>query len=109
MRAAYRPLEDVRTDAMRGGAMSAKTETIRVRIAPGVRMWQALLVAAALVGTLLLGLVLGRADASAGAESTFQGRDAAPTVCHVSKRACEPTISGTTGHVPPGGPAAYGG
>lgn len=89
--------------------MSAKTETIRVRIAPGVRMWQALLVAAALVGTLLLGLVLGRVDASAGAESTFQGRNAAPTVCHVSKHACGPRISGTTGHVPPGGPAAYGG
>jgi hypothetical protein len=109
MRAAYRPLEDVRTDAMRGGAMSAKTETIRVRIAPGVRMWQALLVAAALVGTLLLGLVLGRAGASAGAESTFQGRYSAPTVCHVSKHACETTIPGHTGHVPPGGPAAYGG
>ena len=89
--------------------MSAKSETIRVRIAPGVRMWQALLVAAALVGTLLLGLVLGRADASAGAESTYQGRNAPPTVCHVSKHACGPRISGTTGHVPPGGPAAYGG
>ena len=75
--------------------MSAKTETIRVRIAPGVRMWQALLVAAALVGMLLLGLVLGRAGASAGAETTFQGRDSVPT--------------GHTGHVPPGGPAAYGG
>lgn len=89
--------------------MSAKTETIRVRIAPGVRMWQALLVAAALVGTLLLGLVLGRASASAGAESTFQGRDSVPAVCHVSKHACGPTTSGDTGHVPPGGPAAYGG
>jgi hypothetical protein len=89
--------------------MSARTETIGVRIAPGVWMWQALLVAAALVGTLVLGLVLGRAGASSGAESTFQGRDSAPTVCHVSKRACGPTISGHTGHVPPGGPAAYGG
>ena len=89
--------------------MSAKTETIRVRIAPGVRMWQALLVAAALVGTLLLGLVLGRASTSAGADSTFQRRDSVPTVCHVSKRACGPTIYGHTGHVPPGGPAAYGG
>jgi hypothetical protein len=94
---------------MRGGAMSAKTETIRVRIAPGVRMWQALLVAAALVGALLLGLVLGRASASAGAESTFQRRDSVPTVCHIPKRACEPTVYGHTAHIPPGGPAAYGG
>jgi len=89
--------------------MSARTETIRVRIAPGVRMWQVLLIAAALVGTLLLGLVLGRGGASAGAESTFQGRDAAPTVCHVSKRACELEVYGHTAHVPAGGPAAYGG
>ena len=89
--------------------MSARTETIRVRIAPGVRMWQALLVAAALVGTLLLGLVLGRASASAGAESTFRRPDSVPTVCHIPKRACEPKVYGHSGHVPAGGPAAYGG
>ena len=89
--------------------MSAKTETIRVRIAPGVRMWQASLVAAALVGTLLLGLVLGRASASTGAESTFRVRNSVPTVCHVSKRACELSMYGQTAHVPAGGPAAYGG
>ena len=89
--------------------MSARTETIRVRIAPGVRMWQALLVAAALVGTLLLGLVLGRASASAGAESTSPVRNSVPTVCHVPKRACEPNVYEHTAHVPAGGPAAYGG
>ena len=89
--------------------MSTRTETIRVRIAPGVRMWQAMLVAAALVGTLVLGLVLGRASASAGAESTFHVRNSVPTVCHVAKRACELNIYGHTAHVPPGGPAAYGG
>lgn len=72
-------------------------------------MWQALLVAAALVGTLVLGLVLGRAGVSAGVESTFQGWDSAPAVCHVSKRACEPKVYGHTAHVPAGGPAAYGG
>jgi hypothetical protein len=89
--------------------MSARTETIRVRIAPGVRMWQALLIAAALVGTLLLGLVLGRVSASAGAASTFHGRNSVPAVCHIPKRACEPKVFGQTAHVPPGGPAAYGG
>jgi hypothetical protein len=88
--------------------MSTRTETIRVRIAPGVRMWQALLVAAALVATLLLGLVLGRASASTGAESTFQGRNSTPAVCHIPKRACEPKVYGHTAHVPTGGPAAYG-
>jgi hypothetical protein len=88
--------------------MSARTETIRVRIAPGVRMWQAVLVAAALVGTLLLGLVLGRASASAGAESTSHVRTSVPTVCHVPKRACEPNVYGHTAHIPAGGPAAYG-
>jgi hypothetical protein len=89
--------------------MSTRTETIRVRIAPGVRMWQALLVAAALVASLLLGLVLGRASASAGAESTFHGPNSVPTVCHIPKRACEPKVFGHTAHVPAGGPAAYGG
>jgi len=89
--------------------MSAKTETIRVRIAPGVRMWQALLVAAALVGTLLLGLVLGRSSASAGTESTSHVRNSVPTVCHAPERACELSMYGQTAHVPAEGPAAYGG
>jgi hypothetical protein len=94
--------------------MSAKTETIRVRIAPGVRVWQAMLVAAALVASLLLGLVLGRASAPAGTDATFDPRDFAPYVCtgHVRNPACDPKVAlgyGHTGHVPPGGPEAYGG
>lgn len=93
--------------------MSAKTETIRVRISPGVRVWQALLVAAALVGTLLLGLVLGRTSAPAGAEDTFNARDFAPYACtgHVPNAACELKVASGyvhTAHVPPGGPEAYG-
>jgi hypothetical protein len=43
--------------------MSEKTETIHVRISSGVRVWQVLLVAAALVASLLLGLFIGRASA----------------------------------------------
>jgi len=43
--------------------MGAKNETIHVRISPGVRMWQVLLVAAALVACFLLGLLIGRASA----------------------------------------------
>lgn len=93
--------------------MSAKTETIRVRISPGVRVWQALLVAAALVASLLLGLVLGRASAPASAESTFNSRDFAPYTCtsHVPNPACELKVArgyGHAAHVPPGGPQAYG-
>jgi hypothetical protein len=42
--------------------MSAK-ETIHVRISPGVRMWQVLLVVTALVACFLLGLFIGRASA----------------------------------------------
>ena len=52
--------------------MSAKTGIIRVRISPGIRMWQALLLAAALVACLLLGLVLGRASAPADTEHDVQ-------------------------------------
>ena len=93
--------------------MSSKTETIRVRIAPGVRVWQALLVAAALVGSLVLGLVLGRAGATADTENTFDPRNFAPYVCtgHVPNPACVLEVApgyGHTGHVPPGGPDAYG-
>lgn len=92
--------------------MSAKTETIRVRIAPGVRVWQAMLVATALVACLLLGLVLGRASAPAG-ENTFKPRDFAPYMCtgHVPNPACELKVArgyGHTAHVPVGGPEAYG-
>ena len=43
--------------------MGAKNETIHVRISPGVRMWQVLLVAAALVACFLLGLFIGWANA----------------------------------------------
>jgi hypothetical protein len=75
---------------MRGGAMSSEAETIRVRIAPGIRMWQALLVAAVLVGTLVLGLVLGRATGSASADTTSQTRDSVTAICHIPKRVCQP-------------------
>jgi hypothetical protein len=70
--------------------MSVKTETIRVRIAPGVRVWQALLVAAALVGSLVLGLILGRAGISSGAGNSFDQRDFASYMCtgHVPNAAC---------------------
>jgi hypothetical protein len=76
--------------------MSAKTETIRVRISPGVRVWQAVLVAAALVASLLLGLVIGRANAPAGAGNTFDSRDFAPYVCtgHVPSFVCELKLVG---------------
>lgn len=92
--------------------MSAKTETIRVRISPGVRVWHVLLVAAALVASLFLGLVLGRASAPAGAEHTFNPRELAPFICtgHVPNPACVLKVArayGQTAHVPPGGPAAY--
>lgn len=70
--------------------MSAKTETIQVGIFPGVRAAQALLVATALVASLLLGLVLGRASAPAGAESVHNSRDFAEYACtgHVPTLAC---------------------
>jgi hypothetical protein len=75
---------------MRGGTMSSETETLRVRIAPGIRMWQALLVAAVLVGTLVLGLLLGRAAGSASEETTSQRRDSVTAICHIPKRVCQP-------------------
>jgi hypothetical protein len=93
--------------------MSAKTETIHVRISPGLRMWQVLLMAAALVACLFLGLALGRASAPAGAEHTFNARELAPYTCtgHVPNPACELNVGrgyGHTAHVPAGGSAAYG-
>jgi hypothetical protein len=94
--------------------MNAKSDTFRVRISPGVRVWQALLVAAALVGSLVLGLVLGRAGASAGAEDTFTTRDSAPVVCigHAPKRVCGwriPRVHGQTAQLPPSGPGGFDG
>ena len=70
--------------------MSATTRTIQVRIFPGVRAAQALLVATALVSSLLLGLVLGRASAPAGPESNFNSRDYSAYACtgHVPTLAC---------------------
>jgi hypothetical protein len=90
------------------------TETIRVRISPGLRVWQALLVAAALVAALLLGLVLGQARGPTGAGNTFTARDFRPYACtgHVPNPTCELKVAsgyGHTAHVPAGGPAAYGG
>jgi hypothetical protein len=94
--------------------MNAKTDTFRVRISPGVRVWQALLMAVALVGSLVLGLLLGRAGTSAGAEDTITTRNSAPVVCigHVPKRVCASRVArthGHTAHLPAGGPGAYGG
>jgi hypothetical protein len=88
--------------------MSTQTQTIRVRILPGVRMWQALLVAAAIVLSLLLGVLIGRSDAPAIAEDTIGSRDLSPYACtgHVPNPAClRPSETGyvNTGHVPPGG------
>ena len=70
--------------------MSANSGTVQVRILPGVRGAQALLVAAALVSSLLLGLALGRASAPAGAETTVNSRDFAQYACtgHVPTLAC---------------------
>jgi hypothetical protein len=95
--------------------MSVKSETVRVRISPGVRVWQALLVAAAVVASMLLGLVLGRASAPDTTGTTpgstgaaFEMRDLSPFVCtgHVPSVACELKHGvgiGSTAHVPPEG------
>ena len=40
--------------------MSTQTQTIRVRILPGIRMWQVVAIAAAIVVSLMLGVLLGR-------------------------------------------------
>jgi hypothetical protein len=70
--------------------MSANTGTIRVRIFPGVRAGQALLLATALVASLLLGLVLGRVSAPAGVASIGDSREFAQYACtgHVPTLAC---------------------
>ena len=87
--------------------MSTQTQTIRVRIFPGVRMWQALVVAAAIVLSLLLGLLIGRSGAPASAQTTFDPRDFSRYACtgHVPTPACQTVEVGyvNTGHVPPGG------
>jgi hypothetical protein len=95
--------------------MSAKSETIRVRISPGFRTWQALLVAVALVASMLLGLVLGRASAPGATANVpiataaaIEARDLSQFVCtgHVPSAACElkhAEAVGNTAHVPPEG------
>lgn len=88
--------------------MSAQSETVRVKTSPEIRLWQALLVAAALVAGLLLVLGLGRASAPAGVANTFDPRDFTAYMCtgHVPNPACELKVaggSGDTAHVPPGG------
>jgi hypothetical protein len=87
--------------------MSAQTQTIRVRIFPGLRMWQALAVAAAIALSLVLGILIGRSDAPAGAATTVGSEDLSRYACtgHVPNPACRTVDVGYvhTGHVPPGG------
>ena len=88
--------------------MSANTKTIRVRILPGIRMWQLLIVAAAIVASLMLGLLVGRSNAPANAATTVSSRDFSRYACtsHVPNAACQQTVDVgyvTPGHVPPGG------
>ena len=88
--------------------MSANTQTIRVRILPGVRMWQALVVAAAIVLSLLLGLLIGRSNTPASAGTTTGSRDFSRYACtsHVPNAACQQQVEVgyvNTGHVPPEG------
>jgi hypothetical protein len=94
-------------EAKEGGRMSANTQTIRVRILPGVRMWQALVVAAAIVLSLLLGILVGRSNAPAIAENTIGSRDLTSYACtgHVPNPECSTVAADyvSTGHVPPGG------
>jgi hypothetical protein len=93
--------------------MSTQTQTIRVRILPGIRMWQVVAIAAAIVVSLMLGVLLGRSDAPAGA-ATIEPRDFSRYACtgHVPNAACETVDVGYvgTGHVPAGGfPSATNG
>jgi hypothetical protein len=88
--------------------MSTNTQTIRVRILPGIRMWQLLVVAAAIVASLMLGLLIGRSGVPANAATTVGSRDFSRYACtsHVPNTACTQTVEVgyvTTGHVPPGG------
>jgi hypothetical protein len=85
--------------------MSAKTETIRVRISPGVRVWQVLLVAVMVGASLWLGLVLGREGAPSSTENTTS-RDLTPCASHIAEPGCELPVAGTehefiyTPHIP---------
>ena len=87
---------------------SGGVSVARVRILPGIRMWQLLVVAAAIVASLMLGLVIGRSGAPANAATTVGSRDFSRYACtsHVPNPACSQTVEVgyvTTGHVPPGG------
>ena len=74
--------------------MSAQPQAIRVRISPGVRMWQAVIVAAAIVLSLMLGLVIGRTTSPAAAEAVTGPRNQGVVACtsHVPKRGCRDSI-----------------
>jgi hypothetical protein len=85
--------------------MSAQPQAIRVRISPGVRWWQAAIAVAAIVLSLLLGLVIGRTTAPAAAEATVGSRNDAVAACtsHVPKRGCRDSVdSRYVGDVPGG-------
>ena len=87
--------------------MSAKSETIRVRISPGVRTLKAMLVVIGLVACLLLVLILGRARAPIAAQHTFIPQEFASYMCtgHVATPLCTLRVAhgvGHTAHVPPG-------
>ncbi len=93
--------------------MSTQTQTIRVRILPGVRMWQVVAIAAAIVVSLMLGVLVGRSDAPAGA-ATMQPRDFSRYACtgHVPNAACRRSTSGTSTRAtsrPVGSPSATNG
>ena len=92
--------------------MSARSETVRVRIFPGVRIVQAMLVAMGLAACLLLVLILGRARAPVTAQHTFNPQEFAPYMCtgHVANPLCALKVVrgvGHTAHVP-AGPWAHG-
>ena len=87
--------------------MSAKSETIRVRISPGVRKLRAMLVAIGLATCLLLVLILARAGAPITAQHTFNPQEFARYMCtgHVANPLCTLKVAhgvGHTAHVPAG-------
>jgi hypothetical protein len=86
--------------------MSAQPQAIRVRISPGFRMWQALIVAVAIVLSLVLGLMIGRATTAATTGETLGPAYVESVSCtgHVPKRGCRDSIGDAyTNDVPPGG------
>jgi hypothetical protein len=87
--------------------MSAQPQAIRVRISPGFRMWQALIVAAAIVLSLLLGLAIGRSTTAAPTRDTVVRPAYVEGVActgHLPKRGCRDAAeSGYTADAPPGG------